>query len=182
MVRVGWRECRLIVAEYLVSRTLVMVLSGLTMGLTFAHVLELPQRLQYDAELWVALTRPNALYRYFGVVGGPIEVAAVLGAIMLAAVLRHERLSGRLALAAALFHSAALAAWATIVAPANAAIGEWGRRGIPPDWETWRTRWELGHTFGFVLLTLGFCLLVLTLLREERSDPASRAEGEISES
>jgi hypothetical protein len=47
-----------------------MLLSGLTMGLTFAHVLELPQRLQYGPELWAALTGPNALYKYFGVVGG----------------------------------------------------------------------------------------------------------------
>jgi hypothetical protein len=145
-----------------------MVLSGLTMGLTFAHVLELPQRLQYDAELWFTLTRPNALYRYFGIVGGPIEVAAVLGAGILAAVLRRQRPAGRLALAAALFHGAALTAWAAIVAPANAAMGEWGRRGIPPDWETWRNQWESGHTLGFVLLTMGFCLLVLTLLREDR--------------
>jgi hypothetical protein len=156
------------VATYLVSRTAVMVLSGLTMGLTFAHVLELPQRLQFDAELWFALTKPNALYRYFGVVGGPIEVAAVLGAGILAVVLRHQRAAGRLALAAALFHAAALAAWATIVAPANTAIGEWDRSGIPRDWELWRIRWESGHTLGFALLTVGFCLLVLTLLHQHR--------------
>ena len=154
-----------------ISRTLVMVLSGLTMGLAFSHVLELPQRLQYDAELWFALTRPNALYRYFGIVGGPIEVAAVLGAIILAVVLRHKRPSGRLAFAAAVSHIAALAAWAAIVAPANAAIGEWGRSGIPPDWEKTQIRWESGHTAGFVLLTMGFCFLVLTLLREQ-SDAA----------
>ena len=36
-------------AKHLISRTVVMLLSGLTMGLTFAHVLELPQRLRYDA-------------------------------------------------------------------------------------------------------------------------------------
>ena len=157
-------------AKSQISRTVVMLLSGLTMGLTFAHVLELPQRLQYDAEMWVALTRPNALYRYFGVVGGPIEVAAVLGTVMLAVVLRHERPAGRLALLAAVCHVAALAAWATIVAPANAVIGEWSRRGIPPEWKTWGIRWESGHAISFVLLTVGFSLLVLTLLREQRHD------------
>jgi hypothetical protein len=145
-----------------------MLLSGLTMGLTFAHVLELPQRLRYDAELWFALTRPNALYRYFGVVGGPIEVAAVLGTIMLAVVLRHQRSSNHLAAAAAVFHSAALAAWVTIVAPANAAMGEWGSRGIPPDWQTWQIRWESGHALSFGLLSVGFCVLVVAMLREQR--------------
>jgi hypothetical protein len=39
----------------------------------------------------------------------------------------------------------------TIVAPANAAINEWGHRGTPSDWETWRLRRESGHTVGFVL-------------------------------
>ena len=154
-------------STYLIFRTLVMLLSGLTMGLTFAHVLELPQRLQYDAELWFALTRPNALYRYFGVVGGPIEVAAVLGAIMLAVVLRHERPSGRLALAAACCHIAALAAWVSIVAPANAEMAAWRVGSIPEDWETWRIRWEAGHATGFGLLMTGFCLLLSSLLRED---------------
>jgi hypothetical protein len=161
------------VAKHLIFRTVVMLLSGLTMGLTFAHVLELPQRLEYDAELWFALTRPNALYRYFGVVGGPIEVAAVLGTIMLAAVLRHHRPSNRLAAVAALFHSTALATWIAVVAPANGAIGEWGDRGIPPDWETWRLRWESGHALSFVLLTVGFCVLVVTLLRESSDHHAA---------
>ncbi len=155
-------------AKHFIFRTFVMLLSGLTMGLTFAHVLELPQRLQYDAALWVALTRPNALYKYFGIIGGPIEVAAVLGTIALAVVLRHERPSGRLALAAALFHSAALAAWITLVAPTNATIAKWGGGDIPANWEIWRNRWETGHSVGFVLLAAGFCLLVLTLLREHR--------------
>lgn len=155
-------------ARHLISRTVVMLLSALTMGLTFAHVLELPQRLQYDADLWFALTRPNALYRYFGIVGGPIEVAAVLGTVILAAFLRRERPSNRVAVAAAFFHGAALASWFTLVAPANAAIGEWGQRGIPPDWESWRNQWELGHALSFVLLTIGFCALVITLLREQR--------------
>jgi hypothetical protein len=48
-------------------------------------------------------------------------------------------------------------------------MGEWSRHGIPPDWETWRIQWESGHTVGFVLLIAGFCLLVLTLLREQRA-------------
>lgn len=96
----------------------------------------------------------------------------MLGAIILAAVLRHKRPSGRLAFAAAVAHIAALAAWAAIVAPANAAIGEWGRSGIAQDWEKTQIRWESGHTAGFVLLTVGFCLLVLTLLREQRDAAA----------
>jgi hypothetical protein len=149
-------------------RTLVVTLSALTLGLTWAHVLELPQRLGYDAELWTSLTEPNALYRYFGVIGGPIEVAAVIGTIALAAALRRQHLAGRLALVAAVLHAAALAVWVTVVAPANAEIGTWSASGIPADWTSWRDRWETGHAASFGLLLLGFVVLVLALLAEQR--------------
>ena len=40
-----------------------VVLAGLTMGLAFAHTLELPQKLAYDAATWTQLQ--HSLYRYF---------------------------------------------------------------------------------------------------------------------
>jgi hypothetical protein len=47
-----------------------VVLAALTMGLAFAHTLELPQKLDYDAATWTQLQ--HTLYRYFAVVGGPL--------------------------------------------------------------------------------------------------------------
>jgi len=55
-----------------------VVLAGLTMGLAFAHTLELPQKLAYDAATWTRLQ--HSLYRYFAVIGGPLEVATVIAA------------------------------------------------------------------------------------------------------
>lgn len=147
---------------------LVLVLSALVLGLTFAHVLEMPQRLQYGAELWTRLTRPNALYRYFGLVGGPLEVAAVLSISALAAVVRRRRPAGRLAAAAAALHAAALGTWLAVVAPANVEIGRWAARGIPSDWQHWRIRWETGHAASFALLLAGFCLLVAAVRADSR--------------
>lgn len=86
-------------------RTLVVTFSALTLGQTFAHVLELPRRSTYDAQTWASLTQPNALYRYFGVIGGPIEVAAVIGVALVAVANRRRRL----ALGAAVLQAAALA-------------------------------------------------------------------------
>jgi hypothetical protein len=48
------------------------------MGLAFAHTLELPQKLAYDAATWTRLQ--HSLYRYFAVIGGPLEVATVIAA------------------------------------------------------------------------------------------------------
>jgi hypothetical protein len=117
--------------------------------------------------LWTDLTRPNALYRYFGIVGGPLEIAAVIGAAVIAVALRRAHpasAAARLALAAALLHAAALVIWLAVVAPANVEIGRWAASGIPPDWERWRMRWESGHGASFVVLLCGFSLLVAALL------------------
>jgi hypothetical protein len=73
----------------------------LTLGQAFAHVLELPQRGAYEADLWTSLTEPHALYRFFGVIGGPIEVAADVGVVVLTVVLWRRRRAWRRALGAA---------------------------------------------------------------------------------
>jgi hypothetical protein len=148
-------------------RTLVVTSSALPLGQTFAHVLELPQRRAYDAELWTSLTEPNASYRFFGVIGGPLEVAADVGAVVLT-VVRRRRALARRALGAAVLHAAALAVWLTVVLPANIEIDSWSSAGIPADWQTWSNRWETGHAVRFGLLLAGFCLLVLPVLAEQR--------------
>lgn len=147
------------------ARTLVLVLSALTLGMTFAHVLELPPRLAYEAELWTTLTQPNALYRYFGVVGGPLEIIAVIACVALAFAIRPHR-ARRLAIMAAVLHAAALLTWLAVVAPANMEIGQWAASAIPSDWERWRVRWEAGHAFSFVLLLAGFTALAAAVLKE----------------
>jgi hypothetical protein len=48
--------------------TVAVVLAGLTMGLAFAHTLELPQKLAYEVATWTRLQ--HSLYRYFAVIGG----------------------------------------------------------------------------------------------------------------
>jgi hypothetical protein len=59
-----------------------VVLAALTMGLAFAHTLELPQKLDYDAATWNQIQ--HTLYRYFAVIGGPLEVATIIAAVVFA--------------------------------------------------------------------------------------------------
>jgi hypothetical protein len=59
-----------------------VVLAALTMGLAFAHTLELPQKLAYEAATWTQLQ--HGLYRYFAMVGGPLEVVTVIAAVVFA--------------------------------------------------------------------------------------------------
>ena len=52
-----------------------VVLAALTMGLAFAHTLELPQKLGYDAAMWTRIR--HSLYRYFAFVGAVCFVLAL---------------------------------------------------------------------------------------------------------
>ena len=59
-----------------------VVLAALTMGLAFAHTLELPKKLAYEVATWTQLQ--HGRYRYFAMVGGPLEVATVIAAVVFA--------------------------------------------------------------------------------------------------
>jgi hypothetical protein len=59
-----------------------VVLAALTMGLAFAYTLELPQKLAYEVATWTQLQ--HSLFRYFAVVGGPLEVATIIAAVVFA--------------------------------------------------------------------------------------------------
>jgi hypothetical protein len=109
-----------------------VVLAGLTMGLAFAHTLELPQKLDYDAATWTRIQ--HSLYRYFAVIGGPLEVATVLAAVVFA--VRAHRLRGGGWPWSVLV--VALGWWFTVVNTANAEVGRWAVDAVPSDWRRWR--------------------------------------------
>jgi hypothetical protein len=97
-----------------------VVLAALTMGLAFAHTLELPQKLGYDAATWTQVQ--HSLYRYFAVIGGPLEVATIIAAVVFAVWARRLR-GGRLATVGAACFVLALGWWFAVVNTANAEIG-----------------------------------------------------------
>jgi hypothetical protein len=139
-----------------------VVAAALTMGLTFAHTLELPQKLGYDAAMWTRVQQ--SLYLYFGVVGGAVEVAAVVAAVVFA-VRARGRPGGRLAAVGAACFVAALAWWFAVVNTANAQIGGWAVDAVPSDWERWRAQWEFGHAVHFALTLAGFLALLLATVQ-----------------
>ena len=72
-------------------RFVTILLVALLLGLSFAHVLELPAKMQYDAALYVTLQK--TLYVAWGPpnVGGILEPAAILATVSLAFLLRQRR-------------------------------------------------------------------------------------------
>jgi hypothetical protein len=152
--------------------TLLLAALGLTMGA--AHVLELPPKMGYDAQLYTAVT--STLYRLFGLVGSIFQVGSILTAVVLAWLVRGRR-SFRLTLAGALALVASLGLWAALVQPVNA---EWGHvfhadpGAAPAAYLRLRDRWEYGHVAAFAAWLTGFGCLVLSVLAEI---PRGRADG-----
>jgi hypothetical protein len=139
-----------------------VVLAALTMGLAFAHTLELPQKLGYDVATWTRVQ--HSLYRYFAVIGGPLEVATVVAAVVFAVRARGLR-GGRLAAVGAACFVVALALWFAAVNTANAEIGRWVVDAVPSDWRRWRVQWEFGHAGHFMVTFAGFLALLVATVR-----------------
>jgi len=62
-------------------RFVTIMLTALSMGAAFAHLLEMPAKRKYDGPLWLRVQQ--TLYRGFGAVAGPCEVAAVPAGVAL---------------------------------------------------------------------------------------------------
>jgi hypothetical protein len=134
-----------------------VVLAPLTMGLAFAHTLELPQKLAYEVATWTQIQ--HSLYRYFAVIGGPLEVATVIAAVVFAVRARGLR-GGRLAVVGAVCFVLALGLWFAAVNTANAEVGRWAVDAVPSDWRRWRAQWEFGHAGHFAVTFAGFLALL----------------------
>ena len=162
-----------------VWQTIAITLVALTMGTSFAHVLELPAKLHYTGEFYLRLQ--TSLYAYWGPpsVTGFIEPAALLSVLLLTVLCRHRPIALRLTLAAAI---CLLLAFPVVffwrVAPANETFFHAAHSGVlPPDWDSWRMRWETGHAIRFVLHLMAFVLLALSLTSDRAETHAERSSS-----
>lgn len=143
--------------------TLLLAALGLVMG--GAHVLELPVRMHYSPEFYMEVTR--TLYRYFGLLGGPIQVLALLASVVLCRFVRG-RSAFRPTLMGTVLLGLSLSLWFLLVEPVNAAWSDALRAGSADAVQAYarlRLRWESGHVAAFVAWLLGFAYLLRGLLQ-----------------
>ena len=105
-----------------VWRFVTLTLAALTLTMTSAHVLELPQKMQYDAQMYSAVN--TTLYRYFAIVGGFYTLSSIVAAAVLAFLVRGRGPTFRWTLAGALCLLLAFGTWLALVAPVNSAVTE----------------------------------------------------------
>lgn len=147
-------------------RFMTLMLTSLSLSLSMAHLLELPQRMQFDQQLWVRVTVFENVYRLFGSVGAVFEITAILTAIVLT-FLAHKRGSTFYwTLGGVIFLVLAFVSWIMFVAPMNAEFARWLTNPVPSDWTRYRDQWEYAHAANALLKITGLSLLVISVLVE----------------
>jgi hypothetical protein len=157
-------------------RFATLLFAALSLTMESAHLLELPQKLQYDAAMYAAVN--TTLYRGFAIVGGIYQVGSIILAIVLTALVRRRGETFGWTLAGAILLTAAFGVWLAIVQPVNLQVADAivsDPASVPAVWMRMRLRWEGGHAAGFVLQVVGFSCLLGSVLVETPPDGEARA-------
>jgi len=153
-------------------RLITLLLAALALTMESAHLLELPQKMQYDAQMYAAVN--TTLYRYFAIVGGAYQVSSIVSAAILVFLVRKRWPSFGWTLLGALLLLLAFGVWLVVVAPVNGEVAEAlgsAPESVPALWMRLRTRWEYGHAAGFIVQFLGLGALMLSVLVETPKGP-----------
>jgi hypothetical protein len=139
-------------------RFVTILLVALLLGLAFAHVLERPAKMLYDAAFY--LTIQKTLYVAWGPpnIGGILEPAAIFATLLLALLLAFP------------------VVFFVFVAPANEVFLAATPTSIPPNWMESRASWETGHAIRFVFQLVALSLLLLSVFLEVNEISAQRRE------
>ena len=147
-------------------RFITLMLASFSLSLSMAHLLELPQRMQFDQKLWVKVTVFENVYKLFGSVGAAFEITAILTAIVLVFLVRKRASSFYWTLGGVIFLVLAFVSWIIFVAPMNAEFAKWLTNPIPADWMRYRYQWEYAHAINALIKIIGLSLLVISVLVE----------------
>lgn len=147
-------------------RFITLMLASFSLSLSMTHLLELPQRMQFDQQLWVRVTVVENVYKLFGSVGAVFEITAILTAIMLAFLVRKHGSTFYWTLGGAIVLVLAFVSWIMFVAPMNAEFAKWLTNPVPADWTRYRDQWEYAHAVNAFIKIIGLSLLAISVLVE----------------
>jgi hypothetical protein len=146
-------------------RLAALFITALSLAPSYAHMLEAPPRLmRWSPELWREATVFGGQYQYFALIGGPMDVAAILVTVVAAYLVRDQRPVFWFALAGAVLFAVSMVCFLTIVQPANAILATWTPGPVPGDFFAVRNRWETGHIIITIVEIVGFLAVALSVL------------------
>lgn len=137
---------------------LAVVLTALSLVPAGAHLFAAPNKLFLGKEAYFIVQGIYRGWNRFGVV----LVGALLANLVLAYVVRADRLAFSSALVGAIGVALTLALFFGFTFPANVATDNWTI--APADWKRQRARWEAAHAAGAVLTFISLCATTLSVL------------------
>lgn len=154
-------------------RFITLMLTSFSLSLSMTHLLEMPQRMHFDQQLWVRVTVFENIYRLFGSVGAAFEITAILAAIVLVFLTRNRGITFYWTLAGAIFLVLAFVSWIVFIAPMNAEFATWLTNPVPVNWMQYRNQWEYAHAINACIKIMGLCLLTIAVLVQQTAgEPA----------
>jgi hypothetical protein len=144
-------------------RFTTVMLSALSMGMAFCHLLALPAKLAYPGPVWLLLQQ--TLYGNYRVLGLLLELGALGCALILVLFARRRPALGWVVFAAVCL-AGAQAAWWAGVAPVNTQVAALTAQSLPPDWTLLRVQWEYAHAVRAVLQVAALSALVVSVLAD----------------
>jgi hypothetical protein len=123
-------------------RFTAIMLAAFSLCLSMTHLLELPQRIQFDQELWVRVTVVENVYGLFGSVGAVFELGSILTAFILTYFVRGRGQTFYWTLGSAGLLLVAFVSWVIFIADANVELAKWLTDPVPPDWMRTRNQRE----------------------------------------
>lgn len=135
-----------------------VMLTAISMAGGFAHLLELPRKIEMSREDYLTVQR---IYRGWALLGIAV-MGALLSSVLLALTVRESSAELYLTVAAAVCIAASLIVFFTFTLPANRRTANW--TALPENWMQLRRRWEYSHAVGAALYFLALSLLTLSLL------------------
>jgi hypothetical protein len=146
----------------LALRTANLIIAFIATIAPIAHALETISKLRLDGPLWLGIQQH--LYRGWGEIFGPVEIAALLSTLALLVVTWRDRSARRAYMIAAVCYAVMLADFFIFNRPVNEALRGWTPATLPSNWSEYRLRWEIGHTLTALFSVIAFITLIRRLV------------------
>lgn len=147
-----------------------VVLTALALVPAGAHLAAMPNKIGLDREAYFTV---QAIYRGWALFGF-VLLPAIVANLLLAVMLRRQRVAARLALAASFLLAVGLVLFFTWTYPANQLTADWTI--VPENWQQLRRQWEYAHAANALLTLAALCAVTLAtvLARDEDGSRARR--------
>jgi Domain of unknown function (DUF1772) len=155
-------------------RFVSLLCAALVAGLTVTHVLEIPGKRTLGGGEWLAVQ--HTFYGGFAIVGGIAEVLALLTTCGVLVLVRQDRTASLLTLVGALSFLGMLLSYAFGNRPINDLVASWTPSTLPPDWTSYRDRWDTVHTVSAGLAMVALITLLVATLRDTLPAGTRRSE------